>query len=130
MGALTASGQTRWSRAVEIAESLLREGGAGSEFLVTDTAGQLASVGFTTRREALADLAALRVSAHEMARFPSGDPSLFLDETTEVFFVTDGLPSATTANFQSEDGCRPIGASTVPLVGSGWPWASVRSSSV
>lgn len=91
MGARIASGGTRWARALEIAEGLIREGSAGSEYLVADTAGQLVSTGFTGRRSALEQLESLRVSLREAISFPAGDPLALLDETTEIFFVTDGV---------------------------------------
>jgi len=91
MGASTPSGETRFERAIGIARDLLMEGSASSEFLVTDTAGRLAGTEFGSRRTALERLDGLRLSLHEAAAFPAGDPSLYSDPETEVFFITDGV---------------------------------------
>lgn len=91
MGALTASGATRFERAVDHARGLLGEGSAGSQYLVTDTAGLLVGTELTDRRAALERLDGLRVSLEESTAFPSGDPTLFSDPSTEVYFITDGV---------------------------------------
>ncbi len=91
MGASTASGETRFDRALEIARELLGEGSASSEYLVTDTAGRLLGTEFGARRTALERLEGLRVSLHESAAFPPADPVLFSDPETEIFFITDGV---------------------------------------
>jgi hypothetical protein len=91
MGASTASGETRFDRALGIARELLNEGSASSEYLVTDTAGRLVGAEFGTRRRALERLDGLSVSLHESAAFPSADPLLFSDPGTEVYFITDGV---------------------------------------
>lgn len=91
MGARTASGDSRFDRALGIARGLLTEGSAASEYLVTDTAGRLVGTEFGPRRTAFERLEGLRVSLNETAAFPSGDPVLFSDPETEVYFVTDGV---------------------------------------
>ena len=91
MGASTASGETRFDRALQIARELLTEGSASSEYLVTDTAGRLVGTEFGSRRTALERLDGLRVSLHETSAFPTADPLLFSDRGTEIFFVTDGV---------------------------------------
>ena len=91
MGSRISSGGTRWTRAVEIAQRLLREGSSGSEYFVADTAGQLVSTGFTARRLAVEQLESLRVSLCETTSFPTVAPIEFVDEETEVFFITDGV---------------------------------------
>ena len=90
-GASTASGETRFDRARQIARELLTEGSASSEYLVTDTAGRLAGTEFGSRRTAFERLDGLRVSLHETAAFPAADPILFGDPGTEIFFITDGV---------------------------------------
>jgi hypothetical protein len=91
MGAATASGETRFERAVGIARDLLTEGSAASEYLVTDTAGRLVGAEFGSRRTALERLEGLSVSLHEAAAFPVADPVLFSDPATEIVFITDGV---------------------------------------
>jgi hypothetical protein len=91
MGALTASGETRFDRALQIARELLAEGSASSEYLVTDTAGRLVGTEFGSRRTGLERLEGLRVSLHETTAFPTADPVLFSDPGTEIFFITDGV---------------------------------------
>ena len=91
MGSRIAAGGTRWTRALEIAQGILREGSFASEYFVADTAGQLVSTGFTGRRSALEQLESLRVSLRETTSFPTGAPLEFVDEGMEVFFVTDGV---------------------------------------
>jgi hypothetical protein len=91
MGARTASGATRFELAVEKARGLLSEGSAGSQYLVTDTAGRLVGAEFSDRRAALERLDALRVSLAEATAFPKGDPLLVSDPATEIYFVTDGV---------------------------------------
>ncbi|MGH9336380.1 MAG: hypothetical protein ACRD21_21800, partial [Vicinamibacteria bacterium] len=91
MGALTADGETRFERALERARDLLEEGSAGSEYLVSDTAGRLVGTEFGSRRTALERLEGLRVSLQESAAFPAADPVLFSDPETEVYFITDGV---------------------------------------
>jgi hypothetical protein len=94
MGASTASGDTRFDRALQIARELLTEGSASSEYLVTDTAGRLSATEFGSRRTSLEGLDALErlgVSLHETSAFPSADPILFSDPGTEIFFITDGV---------------------------------------
>jgi hypothetical protein len=91
MAASTASGKTRFDRAIEIARGLLTQGSPSSEYLVIDTAGGLVGTEFGSRRAALEVLAALRVSLHEASAFPSADPVLFSAPGTEVFFITDGV---------------------------------------
>jgi hypothetical protein len=91
MGARTASGATRFELAVEKARGLLGEASAGSQYLVTDTAGRLAGAEFSDRRAALERLGGLRVSLAEATAFPAGDPLLVSDPATEIYFVTDGV---------------------------------------
>lgn len=91
MGARTASGETRFDRARQVARGLLTEGSAASEYLVTDTAGRLVGAEFGSRRTALERLEGLRVSLNEPSAFPAADPILFSDPDTEVYFVTDGV---------------------------------------
>jgi hypothetical protein len=91
MGARTASGATRFDLAVERSRSLLSQGSAGSEFLVTDTAGRLVGTEFGSRRAALERLEGLTVSLVEATAFPAADPLLFHDPLTEIYFVTDGV---------------------------------------
>lgn len=91
MGARTASGETRFDRALQIARTLLTEGSAASAYLVTDTAGRLAGTEFGSRRTALEKLEGLRVSLNEASLFPAGDPVLFSDPETEIYFITDGV---------------------------------------
>jgi hypothetical protein len=91
MGARTASGERRFDRALQIARALLTEGSAASEYLVSDTAGRLVGIEFGSRRTALERLEGLRVSLNETSAFPAGDPVLFSDPETEIFFVTDGV---------------------------------------
>jgi hypothetical protein len=91
MGASTATGETRFERALSIARGLLTEGSASSAYLVTDTAGRLVGTEFGPRRTALDRLEGLRVSLDESAAFPAADPVLFSDPATEVFFITDGV---------------------------------------
>jgi hypothetical protein len=91
MGARTASGATRFELAVEKARGLLSEGSAGSQYLVTDTAGRLVGTEFSDRRAALDRLEGLRVSLAEATAFPAGDPLLVSDPSTEIYFVTDGV---------------------------------------
>jgi Aerotolerance regulator N-terminal len=91
MGARTTSGATRFERAIDHARGILSEGSAGSRYLVTDTAGRLVGMEFSDRRAALERLDGLRVSLQETTAFPSADPLLFSDPSTEVYFVTDGV---------------------------------------
>ncbi len=91
MGASTASGETRFDRALGIARELLTEGSASSEYLVTDTAGRLVGAEFGSRRSALERLEGLSVSLQETSAFPSADPLLFSDPGTEIYFITDGV---------------------------------------
>jgi hypothetical protein len=91
MGASTASGETRFDRAVAIARDLLTEGSASSEYLVTDTAGRLVGAEFGSRRGALERLVGLSVSLNDTSAFPSADPLLFSDPGTEIYFITDGV---------------------------------------
>jgi hypothetical protein len=91
MGARTASGETRFERALQIAHELLTEGSASSEYLVTDTAGRLVGAEFGPRRGALERLDGLRLSLQEASAFPAADPMLFSDPETEIYFVTDGV---------------------------------------
>ena len=91
MGATTASGETRFDRALQIARELLTEGSASSEYLVTDTAGRLVGTEFGSRRNALERLEGLSVSLQEASAFPTADPILFSDPGTEIFFITDGV---------------------------------------
>ncbi len=91
MGASTASGDTRFDRARQIARDLLTEGSASSQYLVTDTAGRLVGTEFGSRRTAFERLDGLRVSLQETAAFPAADPILFGDPGTEIFFITDGV---------------------------------------
>jgi Aerotolerance regulator N-terminal len=91
MGATTASGETRFDRALQIARELLTEGSASSEYLVTDTAGRLVGTEFGSRRTALERLEGLSVSLQEASAFPTADPILFSDPGTEIFFITDGV---------------------------------------
>ena len=69
----------------------LAEGSAGSEFLVTDTAGRLVGTEFGNRREALERLDGLQLSLVETTAFPAADPVLFSDPETEIYFLTDGV---------------------------------------
>jgi hypothetical protein len=91
MGARTASGERRFDRALQIARDLLGEGSAASEYLVTDTAGRLVGTEFGSRRTAIERLEGLRVSLNEASAFPAGDPVLFSDPGTEIYFITDGV---------------------------------------
>jgi Aerotolerance regulator N-terminal len=91
MGARTATGGTRFERAVDLARGLLSEGSAGSEYLVTDTAGRLVGTELTDRRAALERLEGLHVSLDEATAFPAADPTLFSDPSIEVYFITDGV---------------------------------------
>jgi hypothetical protein len=91
MGASTASGETRFHRALRIARALLAEGSGSSAYLVTDTAGRLVGTEFGSRRTALERLEGLRVSLQEASAFPAADPILFSDPETEIYFVTDGV---------------------------------------
>lgn len=91
MGARTASGATRWEIARERARAILHEGGAGSEYLVADTAGQLPRTELGSRRTALERLEELTLSHSEtsIAAGVEGLPSS--DRPTDVYFVTDGV---------------------------------------
>ena len=87
----TSTGQTRWDIAVARASELLNEGSVASQYLVTDTGGQLPGTGFTSRTRAVDLLDQLRPSLRDQVRFPEGDPSLADDDETEVYFIGDGV---------------------------------------
>lgn len=87
MGATNASGETRWDRALDEARALLAQGSSGSEFLLTDTAGQAPGGDFMSRRVALERLDRLGLSYSAKTSFPPQE--LFGD--AEVYFVTDGV---------------------------------------
>ena len=91
MATQTSTGQTRWDIAVAKASELLNEGSVASQYLVTDTAGQLPGTGFTSRTRAVELLDQLRPSLRDRVRFPEGDPSLADDDETEVYFIGDGV---------------------------------------
>ncbi len=91
MATETSTGQTRWDIAVARASELLNEGSVASQYLVTDTAGQLPGAGFTSRRRALELLDRLQPSLLDRVHFPESDPSLANDDETEVYFIGDGV---------------------------------------
>ncbi|MFQ5742109.1 MAG: BatA domain-containing protein [Acidobacteriota bacterium] len=86
MATRTSDGQTRWAHAVEIAEALLRRGSEGGEYLVADTAGQVASSAFSDRRAAQAVLEGLQVSLSAGAGFPP-----VAADDAELYFISDGV---------------------------------------
>ena len=91
MATETSTGQTRWDVAVARARELLNEGSVASQYLVTDTGGQLPGVGFTSRTRALEVLDQLEPSLLDRVRYPEGDPSLADDLETEIYFISDGV---------------------------------------
>ena len=91
MATATSTGQTRWDIAIAKASDLLNEGSVASQYLVTDTGGQLPGAGFTSRRRALERLDGLQPTLLDRAHFPESDPSLADDDETEVYFIGDGV---------------------------------------
>ena len=91
MATETATGQSRWDVAVTRASELLNEGSVASEYLLTDTGGQLPGTGFTSRARALELLDGLTPVLRNRVFFPEGDPSLTGDGDTEVYFISDGV---------------------------------------
>ena len=89
MMATTSSGETRWELALAHARDLLNEGSPSSEFMVTDTCGQLPASGFVSRRRALELLERLEPSLEDRGQFPESDA--FLADDTEVYFIGDGV---------------------------------------
>ena len=89
MMATTSSGETRWELALAHASDLLNEGSPSSEFMVTDTCGQLPASGFVSRRRALELLERLEPSLEDRGQFPESDA--FLADDTEVYFIGDGV---------------------------------------
>ncbi|MFQ5790181.1 MAG: BatA domain-containing protein [Acidobacteriota bacterium] len=89
MATRRADGKSRWEHAVERARRLLEEE-SGSEFLLADTTGQLASfAAFGDRLAALDALEELRVSAAGRPEFPRwllGEGS-----GTGIYFISDGV---------------------------------------
>jgi len=97
MMATTSSGDTRWELALAHAHDLLNEGSPSSEFMVTDTCGQLPATGFVSRRRALELLDGLEPCLEDRGRFPEGyafsterNEQDERDET-EVYFIGDGV---------------------------------------
>ena len=91
MATQTSTAQTRWDIAVAKASELLNEGSVASQYLVTDTGGQLPGAGFTSRTRAVELLDQLQPSLRDRVHFPEGDPSLVDDDETEVYFIGDGV---------------------------------------
>ena len=91
MATATSTGQTRWDIAIAKASDLLNQGSVASQYLVTDTGGQLPGAGFTSRRRALELLDGLQPTLLDRAHFPESDPSLADDDETEVYFIGDGV---------------------------------------
>jgi Ca-activated chloride channel family protein len=91
MATTTATGQSRWEVALQRTRELLNEGSVASEYLVTDTSGQLPGSGFTSRVRALELLDELTPSLKDSVRFPEGDPSLEPDLETDVYLISDGV---------------------------------------
>ena len=87
----TAPGVTRWDLAVAHARGLLNEGSPSSEYMITDTCGQLPATGFVSRRRALELLEGLAPCLEDRAEFPEGDPFLAERDDTEVYFIGDGV---------------------------------------
>ena len=90
MATLTNSEVTRWELALEKAGDLLNQGSEGSQFLVTDTAGQRVATRFTDRRSARNVLQELELSFQPSLGFPqiaNVEKSILL----EAYFITDGV---------------------------------------
>lgn len=87
MATVSSDGYSRFEHAVERARQQIREAGEGSEFLVADTAGQVAAPRFVGRRQALETLGSLEVAATaERLRFPRLDVG-----DARLFFFSDGV---------------------------------------
>jgi len=87
MGTVSNDGYTRFEHAVERARQQVRRAGEGSEFLVADTAGQVAAPRFVDRRQALETLDSLEVAgAAERLHFPRLDVS-----DARLVFFSDGV---------------------------------------
>jgi hypothetical protein len=91
MATVTSTGQTRWEVAVQKSRELLGEGSVASQYLVTDTGGQLPGTGFTSRARALELLDELQPSLRDRVRFPESDPSLADAPDTDVYLISDGV---------------------------------------
>jgi len=68
--ARNADGRTRLQHGIDRAGEIVREGGAGSRFLIADTMHQLPAAGFVSREEALAQLRRLEPHAGATPWFP------------------------------------------------------------
>jgi len=91
MLATTSSGDTRWELALAHAHDLLNEGSPSSEFMVTDTCGQLPATGFVSRRRALELLDGIEPCLEDRGQFPEGYAFSTQHEDTEVYFIGDGV---------------------------------------
>ena len=92
MMATTSSGDTRWELALAHAHDLLNEGSPSSEFMVTDTCGQVPATGFASRHRALELLDGLEPCLEDRGQFPEGFAfSIQEDADAEVYFIGDGV---------------------------------------
>ncbi len=90
MATRTGSGATRWELALTKAGELLGQGSEGSQFLVTDTAGQLVATRFTDRRSARDELQSLELAFRRPLGFPQiANPADGIP--LETYFITDGV---------------------------------------
>jgi hypothetical protein len=89
LATLTADGRTRWEHAIERARQVVRAGGAGSQYMVTDTQRMIASPHLEERDAALATLGRLRVVPGGQRVFP--DVLASADAAVRVVLVTDGV---------------------------------------
>jgi len=86
MAALSSDGRTRWEKAVELAEEVLRQGSPGSEFLVADTTGAVVTATFSDRNAARQTLQSLPLAPSGQGKFPALDI-----QGAELFFISDGV---------------------------------------
>lgn len=85
MAARSSNGRTRWQNAVETVKRMLDEGGAGSEFRVTDTSQRIA-VPYTTDRASVAAAIDRMMPLALQPKFPQLD-----SDDASVYFITDGV---------------------------------------
>lgn len=105
MAARNGDGRTRLQLALERAADIVRAGGAGSRFLITDTMHQLPAAGFVSRASALAQLRTIEPRAGISPWFPdagsapapSGDAADSIQQSgvaanpRRLWLVTDGV---------------------------------------